>query len=175
MPFRLLQCIAKAVARNGLKFVCGLMPGGSVLYDIAADAWGDFQQGGAMRAEVVALAQATAGQIRQEVEAAIQAVAPAQPPEVRQALGTYLTRIPDAIRSSLRRPSDPTGTPVPPTLSLSCPEDLLAFLPVRPPRFKAGDQPLPGVPWVLEDWGLAASARCGRPVTPASAAGLPWR
>ena len=49
----------------------------------------------------------------------------------------------------MRRPSDPTGRTVLPSLSLRRPEDLLALLPQRLPRFKPGDQPLPGVDWQL--------------------------
>ena len=90
-------------------------------------------------------------QVLQQVEADVQAVAADQPPEVRQALTAYLTQVPAAIRRSLRRPSDPTGTTVPATLALSRPEDLMAFLPSRPPRFRPGDRPLPGVDWELEE------------------------
>ena len=67
------------------------------------------------------LAQAPAEQVLQQVEADVQAVAADQPAEVQQALTAYLTQVPAAIRRSLRRPSDPTGTTVPATLALSRP------------------------------------------------------
>ena len=65
---------------------------------------------------------------------AVQAEAAALPVEAQQAITAYLTQVPAMIRRSLRRPSDPTGTTVPATLSLSGPEDLAQFLPPRPPR-----------------------------------------
>ena len=38
MTFHLLKCLARAVAKHGVKFVCQLIPGSEALYDIAADA-----------------------------------------------------------------------------------------------------------------------------------------
>ncbi len=159
MRFHLLRCLARAIARNGVKFVCGLAPGGEVVYDIARDAWEDYRKGqpGAaskgddLRTEVQALASAPPDQVAQEAQAAAQAEAPGLTPEAQQAVAAYLTQVPAAIRRSLRRPSDPTGTTVPLSLPLSQPEELARLLPPRPPRFKPGDRPLPGVAWVLEE------------------------
>jgi formylglycine-generating enzyme required for sulfatase activity len=155
MRNRLLWCLAKAVAKHGAKFVCGLVPGGDVFYDIVTDTWKDWHRSGGqegdLRAEVEKLAQATADQVRQEVQEVVQAEAAGLPPEEREALATYLVQMPGTIRRSLRRPSDPTGCTVPGGLCLQRPEDLLRFLPTRPPRFKPGDRPLPGVDWVLEE------------------------
>lgn len=153
MRFPLLRCLAKAVVKHGIKFLCHLAPGGGAVYDFAADVWEDYCRDAredALRLELEALAQAPADQIDQQVEADVQAVAADQPPEVRQALNAYLTQVPAAIRRSLRRLSDPSGTTVPATVALSRPEDLMAFLPSRPPRFQPGDRPLPGVDWELE-------------------------
>ncbi len=44
MRFHLLRCLAQAVAKNGVKFLCGLVPG-DVLFEIAADAWEAYRQG----------------------------------------------------------------------------------------------------------------------------------
>jgi TPR repeat protein len=154
MRFRLLRCLAKAAVKHGVKFACGLMPGGEVFYDFITDAWKDYRregQEGDRRGEVEQLAQATGDQVRQEVQEVVQAEAVGLPPEEREALATYLAQVPGTIRRSLRRPSDPTGTTVPGGLRLRRPEDLLRFLPTRPPRFKPGDRPLPGVDWVLEE------------------------
>jgi formylglycine-generating enzyme required for sulfatase activity len=154
MAFRLLKCLARAIVKNGAKLVCAFVPGGSALADVAADTWEDYrkeQREDALRAEVQALAQAPADQVRQEVGAAVAEEAAAAPAEVRQALTAYLSQVPAAIRRSLKRPSDPSGTTVPASLALSGPEDLLALLPPRPPRFKPGDRPLPGVDWELEE------------------------
>ena len=43
-------------------------------------------------------------------------VAAAQPEAVRQLVTGYLTMVPAAVRASLRRQSDPSGTTVPPDL-----------------------------------------------------------
>jgi serine/threonine protein kinase len=154
MQFRLLRCLAKAVAKHGGKFLFSLVPGGEAVYDIAADALEDYRRAreeGALRAELQALAQAPPEQVRQEAQAAVQAEAAGLPPDAQQTMATYLTQVPATIRRSLRRPSDPTGTTVPASLPFSRPEDLIPFLPSRPPRFKPGDRPLPGVDWVLDE------------------------
>jgi serine/threonine protein kinase len=154
MPFRLLQCLARAAAKNGVRFLASFVPGGAAVYDIAADALEHYrldQHEGALRAEVQALAQAPPEQVRREVEGAVKAEAAGQSPEVREALTDYLGQVPDAIRRSLRRPSDATGTTLPPDLALRWPEDLARLLPPRRPRFKRGDCPLPGVDWELEE------------------------
>ena len=56
MRFRLLGCLAKAIAKNGVKFLCGLVPGGDVLFEIASDALEDYREGGrkddALRTEI---------------------------------------------------------------------------------------------------------------------------
>ena len=149
MRFRLLGCLAKAIVKNGVKFLCGLVPGGEVLFEIASDAWEDYREGrpdDGLRAELGALAQAPAAEVRQEAELAAQAAAAHLPADERQKLAAYLGQVPAMIRRSLRRPSDPTGTTVPVDLPLRSPEDLLPFLPpaltpppprpVREPRAK---------------------------------------
>jgi eukaryotic-like serine/threonine-protein kinase len=154
MAFYLLRCLAGAVARHGVKFVCHLVPGGEALYEVAADAYRDYRQGkqeDALRAEVQALALAPAEQVRREVQSAVEAEAAHLPAEERQQIAAYLNQVPAQIRRSLRRPSDPTGTTVPASLALCGPDDLLPFLPPQPPRFRPGEQPLPGVDWVLDE------------------------
>ena len=154
MPFPLLRCLAHAIGKNGVKFLCGLAPGGEILFEIANDAWEEYrqaQQENARRAEVQSLAQASPEQVQQAVEEAVRSEAADLPDDARQKLTAYLGQVPGMIRRSLRRPSDPTGKTVPASLSLRHPEDLLPFLPPRPPRFQAGSRPLPGVPWVLEE------------------------
>jgi hypothetical protein len=154
MAFHFLKCLARAVAKHGVKFVCHLVPGGEALYDIAADAYQDYRQRGqedALRGELQDLAQAPAEQVRQEVAGAVEAEAGHLPAADRQKIAAYLSQVPALIRRSLRRPSDPTGTTVPAALSLRQPDDLLPFLPPRPPRFQPGEQPLPGVDWILEE------------------------
>ncbi len=154
MPLRFLHCVAKAIAKHGVRFFANLIPGGEVVYDIANDVWEDYRREGqedALRSEIEALAQAPPEQVRQEVKEAAQTVGADLPPAARLTLAACLNQVPTAIRRSLRRPSNPTGTTMPPSLQPRGPEDLVPFLPSRPPRFKPGDRPLPGVDWVLEE------------------------
>jgi formylglycine-generating enzyme required for sulfatase activity len=147
MAFALFQRIARAAVKHGVKFLLNLVPGGDAVYEMATDVWEDYRrdrQDAALRAELQAAAGAPAEQVRQEAEAAVQAEAAGQPPEVQLALVSYLSQVPASIRRSLRRPSDPSGTTVPATLSLSRPQDLVPLLPPRPPRFKVGDRPVSG-------------------------------
>jgi formylglycine-generating enzyme required for sulfatase activity len=147
MAFALFPRIARAAVKHGVRFLLNLVPGGEVVYDMAADVWEDYRrdrQEEALRAELQAAAPLTADKSRQEAEAAVQAEAAGQPPEVQRALVSYLSQVPASIRRSLRRPSDPSGTTVPATLSLAGPQDLVPLLPPRPPRFKAGDRPVSG-------------------------------
>jgi formylglycine-generating enzyme required for sulfatase activity len=152
VSFDLLKCVGKAVVKYGLKGLAECVPFGNVLYDMAGDAlewWKQRKPPAERRAELAALAQAPAEEIRRQAAQAVQEVAADQPEPVRQALTAYLTQVPVTVRTSLRRPADPTGTTVPAGLALDKPEDLLVFLPARLPRFKPGDRPLPGVPWQL--------------------------
>ncbi len=63
----------------------------------------------------------------------------------------YLLCWPVAIKSVLRRPSDPDGHTAPEALEFRRPDDFLLFLPPRLPRFRPHDNPPK-----LDDWHLAA-------------------
>ncbi len=173
----LLKCIAKAAVKHGPKALAQVVPFGDVLYELAAGVWQEYQDDrkaaaqqqyqddrkaaaqqqprvepdAALRAEVQVLAQASPAEVRQAAVQAVLEAAANQPAQVQQTLTTYLTQVPAMIHRSLRRPADPTGTTVPPTLSLRQPADLLPFLPPKLPRFQPGDRPLPGVDWQLEE------------------------
>jgi hypothetical protein len=161
---RFLRFAARAVVKYGSKVLADAVPFGGVLHDIASDLWHKYRQKppadqkpvapppqAEIAADLQAVVQAPAAQLRQEAAAATEEVAADQPPALQQALTLWLTQVPAMVRRSLRRPSDPTGTTVPATLSLGRPEDLLPFLPPKLPRFKPGDRPLPGVDWELEE------------------------
>ena len=76
-------------------------------------------------------------------------VAADQPEAVRQLVTGYLTMVPAAVRASLRRQSDPSGTTIPPDLVPRSADELIRLLPSRLPHFKPGDRP-PGLDWELE-------------------------
>jgi formylglycine-generating enzyme required for sulfatase activity len=125
-----------------------------VLPNMARDVWawwGKDRSEAERRADLESLAQMPAGEIRREAEAAVAEVAAAQPPAVKAALTTYLTQLPESVRQSLRRPSDPDGRTAPPGLALKDAKDLLLYMPTALPRFKPGDRPLAGVVWVLTE------------------------
>jgi hypothetical protein len=154
MRMRLLTCLARAVVKHGGRFLCSLAPGGEVIYDIAAEVWSNYSttnQAESVKPELEALAQASADQVRQLVADAVQQVAAGASAQIQEALRSYLTHVPAAIRRSLRRPSDPSGTTVPLSQTIRDAQDLVPFLPAHLPRFKAGERPLPGVDWELEE------------------------
>ncbi len=86
-----------------------------------------------------------------QAESIVEAVLADQSPEDRRAATEYLKLIPARIRSTFARPEDPSGTTVPATWSLAREEDLVPFLPPRPPRFKEGDTPPGANNWVLTE------------------------
>lgn len=148
-----LKCIGQAVVARGLKALVSCIPFGEALYDIAGDAMNRIKQvepdEARRRAGLQELAQAPADQVLAATPVIAAQVAAGQPPEVQQALAVYLSQVPAVTRRSLSRPADLTGRSVPAGLSLSQPEDLVRFLPARPPRFKPGDRPAS-----LGDWEL---------------------
>jgi ribosomal protein L7/L12 len=160
--YRLLfRCVGEAVVAKGFRGLAGLIPFGDHLFDIAADALNRYRHScmeDQLQAEVQAAAQATLDEVKAEVAAVVaevrqSATTPQQNeldrPEIQQVLASYLCQIPGSIRRSLRRPRDPTGTTVPPGFTVREPEQMLKLLPPRPPRFRAGDQPIGN--WVLTD------------------------
>ena len=153
----LLTCIGKSVLYHGgkglLNYWGGQGLGDAVFAEVkqaARSAYDCIRQGkggAGPLAELQAMARATVKEAQQEAEKVAQEVAADQPPTVRDALTAYLTHGP-ARRSAGRSP------PVRPVrrhrlfhagLALRQAEDLLRFLPSRLPRFRPGDQPLPGV------------------------------
>jgi formylglycine-generating enzyme required for sulfatase activity len=74
-----------------------------------------------------------------------------QPPEYRKAVTEYIKLIPPRIRASFSRPEDPTGTTVPAKWSATRPEDIVPFLPPRPPMFREGDSPPEANRWILTE------------------------
>jgi hypothetical protein len=144
----LLRCIGEAVCAHGLRGLAGVVPFGEVLYDVARDAYERFrhdQDEQQLRQALQDAVQAGVQEVRAEALAAAREVAAGQPPEVEQRLADYLTQVPAAVRQSLRRPSDPAGTTVPPNFTFGQPENLLRFLPNRLPKFKPGEYPFANI------------------------------
>src|SRR5207248_1087158 len=108
-------------------------PFGSTLLDLASDAWRRFRGKKAeaeQRAEVQRMAQAAHDEVKKAAAKAAREAFPDEPDKAIE-LELYLTQIPAAVRQSLRRADDPTGTTVPLAFSLDRPEDVLSLLPAR--------------------------------------------
>lgn len=139
-----LRCLAEATVAKAVPGLLQAVPFGSYLYEVAADAlrrWWERQAHGSLREEVEALARQGAEDARQAAAEVAREVAVRQPKEVELALELYLSQVPNAIRRSLVRADDPTGTTVPAGVAIDRPEDLVRLLPTKPPRFRAGDRP----------------------------------
>lgn len=153
MIFPLLHYVGLAVAQHGLRALSGVVPMGSVLFDVAKEALVDWRRNKREKEcleEIEAVAQAEMQKIREEVkEVTSQVASKMDSQQEAQALSIYLSQIPASIRQSLRRPADPKGTTVPRGMSMKTPEDLLSVLPSALPRFKPGDRPLDNVDWEL--------------------------
>src|SRR5262249_50225753 len=127
---------------------------GDALYEIAAEALKRLRERQNEEEQRLALqeaAQAAIEEVKAEAAAVVAHVAGDQPPQVQQALTAYLVQVPAAVRQSLKRPADPTGTTVPLGFCLQRPEQLVPLLPARVPRFRPGDRPTPGGNWELVD------------------------
>jgi serine/threonine protein kinase len=147
--FVLLRCIARSLIKHlGNWLMYGL--GGELIVDIW-ERWRIETKEEQRRAEVEQLAQASAKEVAEEVLPVLQEHGGALRDSDKRQVANYLKQVPAMIRRTLRRPSDLTGTTIPPGLSLAKPEDLLPMLPKRMPRFQPGDRPLPGVDWELEE------------------------
>lgn len=147
-PLVLLKFVAKS-ALNAVGF--------GVAGDFATEviphlwsSWGKERSEEQRKADVQALVQAPAAEVQQQAREVVHEIAGNQPPDLQFKLLTYLSEIPAVARQSLRRPADPHGRTVAPSVRLQKAEDLLPILPQRLPRFKPGDRPLGN----LIDWEL---------------------
>src|SRR5579885_3477039 len=141
--FILLKCVAEAVLQTPDGLDGHGPPGGLPEVPRAAwDAWGSGRDEAGRRAELQALAEAPAELVRRAVTRIVAERAADRPEPVRQKLALYLTQVAALLRRTL-----PGPTATAPRQA----DSLLSFLPPRPPRFRPGDRPLPGVDWELED------------------------
>jgi formylglycine-generating enzyme required for sulfatase activity len=152
LPLALLKIIGKAV----LNAVGGGFAGDlfvDVLPDAAQEVWKWWRKDltpEERREEVEALARAPAADVQAAVQQVVAEVAGDRPKDVQIALSLYLSQVPNAERRSLPTPADPAGVSRP-LLPLDEADDLLPLLPAHLPRFRAGDRPLPGIDWELEE------------------------
>jgi serine/threonine protein kinase len=147
----LLKCIGKSLVKHvGIAVGFGFL--GDVILDVGEDVWKYWEQQVSARerqAELEALAQAAGQECRAQVAEVVREVAAGLPAQAQQAMEAYLLQIPAMLRRSLRRPADPSGRTVPPSLAPRNAEEFASLLSPRLPRFHPGDRPLPGVDWEL--------------------------
>jgi serine/threonine protein kinase len=138
-----LKCIAKSLIKN-LGNLGGSFIGVPVAGDIVVEAWDRWEketdeQG--RRRDVQELAQLQIDDLREQIKLIVAEQAAGLIGSQQQMLADYLRQVPAAIRRSLRRPADPTGTTVPAKMRLRSANDLLPLLPPRLPRFRPGTRP----------------------------------
>ena len=118
-PIVFFRFIAKAV----INVAAGGLPVGDFIVDVLPeigqdvwDAWAGPRTEAERRAEVEAVVLIPDSEAPLLAAEVVAEVAAAQPEAVRQLVTGYLTMVPAAVRASLRRQSDPSGTTVPPDL-----------------------------------------------------------
>ncbi len=151
-PIAFFRFIAKAV----IDVAAGGLPVGDFIVDVLPeigrdvwDAWAGPRTEAERRAEVEAVVLIPDSEAPSLAAEVVAEVAADQPEAVRQLVTGYLTMVPAAVRASLRRQSDPSGTTIPPDLVPRSADELIRLLPSRLPHFKPGDRP-PGLDWELE-------------------------
>ena len=85
----------------------------------------------------------------------LQAVLDEVPPEDRASVAenarAFLRQVPGTAKQMFRREEDPTGQTVPASLVPRNAAELEPILQVRKPHFRAGDRPIAGADWELEE------------------------
>ncbi len=156
------RCVAEAVVEHGVKGFAEMVPGGNYIYAVSESAvkkYREKRRGQQQHDDFMKLANAKLDEARveavlvvKEAFAMVPVGADSLPPTPEEIidLELYLTAIPEAVRQSLKRADDPTGTTVPAGFAMESAEDVVKVLPPRPPRFRPGM----GVPnkagWVLD-------------------------
>lgn len=69
-------------------------------------------------------------------------------PAAEERLLSYLEQVPVTIRNQFRRPSDPKGMSIPPDFRITNPQEMIALLPSKGPKYRFGDNP-------VGDWRLS--------------------
>ena len=159
---RFLQCVGLAVCDKATPALSGHWPFADALPEVARTA---FEH---LRRELVTddlqfalrtVASADPADFADALARALDRLADARALPYRDALGEYLGLIPQTAHQILRRPDDPSGQSLPAGFAVSQPDDLIAFLPPRRPRFHPAGGP-PGLDgWELGD--LVGMGECG--------------
>lgn len=155
----LLRCIGAGLCEKGRRALTNDTPYGEVLFEVARASLDHARKelpSDDLRHALAEAAAADPAEYADDLTATLNGVLRIQGGPYKAALETYLGALPTAIRQVLRRPSDPAGKSAPHKLAFYKPDDLLVFLPPRPPRFHPA-----GEPAGLDNWELAELAGCG--------------
>src|SRR5438874_44390 len=149
----LLECVGQALCEKGRKALQGQWSFADILYDVAKVAHELAHKklpGADLR---LALADAAAVEPHELDRRLADLIADLSQTHAvpKGPLADYLRAFPPNIRQGFRRPSDPEGKTAPEKIELYKPEDLLAFLPPRLPKFKPGDRPAGLDNWTLTE------------------------
>jgi serine/threonine protein kinase len=141
-----------AIREVGIKEYANAIPGGSVVYGVAAGMLKRWRaRVGAKKPEdeVKELIAAKPDVAQASAEKAVAEAAPDLSERERQLLVQVVVSVPEVARQSLKRPDDPTGRTVPKGFALREELDVVKLLPHSAPRFVPGDL-VPN----LESWRL---------------------
>lgn len=148
----LLECIGLALCEKGRKALQGDRSFGDVLPDVAKaslDLMHKSIVADDIRAALSHSATMPAWDYDEILRKVIDGLCRVQSVPFKDRLIEYMTYLPASIRQVLRRPSDPEGKSAPDKIEFYKGEELLPFLPPRPPKFRAGME-VPG----LDKWQL---------------------
>ncbi len=149
-----LECVGLALCEKGRKVYQGTRTYGDVLPDVAKCALEHLHQKMAsdeIRHAFADVAAADPKVYRETLDKVVEGLAQVQSVPFKKELIDYLTFLPASVRQVLRRPSDPQGLTAPDRVEFYKPEELIVFLPPRPPRFRPGAKP-PGLGnWTLTE------------------------
>jgi eukaryotic-like serine/threonine-protein kinase len=155
-----VAAVAAAIASVApvMKNLGEIAKGGRQMLDFADKILGRFarrgsngQQQAELRQALTQVAAMPQAEFEKKAEEIIDVELVDKSPEYRKAVTEYVKLIPSRIRTSFSRPDDPTGTTVPLKWSATRAEDILPFLPPRPPMFREGDSPPEASRWILTE------------------------
>jgi len=158
-----LCCVGQAFAnRSGSEVAAAVLdPTGMMACDLirrlGVDIWKNVREEKKqenLHAEIIRVAQLEFHQVA--VEAKQIAAQVAHDAVLQGHIERFITLVPAAIRQSLKRSDDPTGTTLPAKFAIEDEEDIEKLLPIRLPRYQPGDRPA-----FLHGWELVSQLGAG--------------
>ncbi len=149
----LLECIGQALCEKGRKALQGQWGFADLLPDIARATFDNAHKklpGADLRTAIADCAAVDANEYERRLGELITELATSHAVS-KVELADYLRALPATVRQNLRRPSDPDGRTLPEKFAISKPEEFVAYLPPRMPRFRPGDKPNGLDNWILTE------------------------